>query len=128
MIEILIVEHDLSVRELVAELLCYEGFAVTMAADASAAMAQREQATPAALLLEARPGDGEIHWLVRRCRAQARLAEVPIIVMTTSAWNDPEGELGVAAVIMKPFDIDELVETVKRATSEQPGRRVALVG
>jgi DNA-binding response OmpR family regulator len=125
---ILLIEHDASVRELVAEILEDEGLAIATVASISDGLEALERTTPAALLLDVRPGDGGGHRLIRWCASQSRLAELPIIVMATLIRHDLDGDSAVTAVIPKPFDIDELVDAVKRVISGRAALNVALIG
>jgi two-component system, OmpR family, response regulator len=115
---VLVVEDDPTILSLVCELLRDEGYDVASAASGHAGLASLEANRPDLIVLDMRmPGmDG---WQFAT-ELKARGIEIPVVVMT--AARDAErsaSEIGAAAYVSKPFDIDEmasLVHATLRAT------------
>jgi DNA-binding response OmpR family regulator len=93
------------------------GFEVHGAPDAEAGLELLHRAPPALLITDyTMPGMNGAE-LVRRVRADATLADLPVIMLTARGFEldedtDIEAELGLAAVVMKPFSPRELVAKV----------------
>lgn len=111
---ILVVDDDRAIREMLADVLRFEGYAVELAADGAEALAVLERVTPSLVLLDMRMPvvDG---WEFARL-ARARGLAAPIIVMTAAAnaqrWCD---EIDGTACLAKPFDVPDLLATVEGA-------------
>jgi len=101
-----IVESHVDTAELVVEFLRSAGFDVHLYSDASRLDGALQDSSPGLLLVSAGPRDRqEVTELLRRASARA----IPVVVMSSTgdrAWP------GATAVLMKPFDLDELLQTV----------------
>jgi CheY-like chemotaxis protein len=110
---ILVVEDDLDTREAVVEVLRREGLAVVATDEGSKALDLLETCRPHLVLLDldlsGLSGDG----FCAAQRERPELAATPVVIMT--GMNDPP-VLG-AALLRKPFGIDELLEVVARFTA-----------
>lgn len=109
---VLIVDDDLVVLDMLRTVLQEEGFPVVGANNGTAAL-HLLQRTPVALVLTdfMMPGLSGLE-LADHLRHDPRTATVPVILM--SAFPPPDGETRVAAVIPKPFALDELVRLVRQ--------------
>jgi DNA-binding NtrC family response regulator len=117
---ILVADDDATIRGNLALLLRAEGFAVREAADGGqAAAALDDPAVTAALLdLKMPVRDG---MEVLRTYAD-RLDETPVIVITAYGGSQAAIEamkLGAYDYITKPFDLDEVLFTVRRALTQR---------
>ena len=114
---ILLVEDDADVRGTLAELLSERGYEVSCAGNGEEALAElASDEAPNAILLDlAMPVmDG---WTFRmRQRLDPRLARIPTVVISANVPSDPREvmRLGAAAMLAKPFELDRLVETLRR--------------
>jgi DNA-binding NtrC family response regulator len=110
---ILVVDDDPAVLGTVADLLELEGHRVERAGNGREALEAVERRRPSLVLLDMRMPlvDG---WAFAK-ELKARDIDLPIIVMTAaqdaSAWAE---QIGAAAVLAKPFDVDNLLDTVER--------------
>jgi DNA-binding NtrC family response regulator len=110
---ILVVDDDPAVLGTVADLLELEGHRVERAGNGREALEAVERRRPCLVLLDMRMPlvDG---WAFAR-ELKAREIDLPIIVMTAAqdaaAWAE---QIGAAAVLAKPFDVDNLLDTVER--------------
>jgi CheY-like chemotaxis protein len=123
--EILVVDDDFSIRETLKMVLEEDGYTVVEMAEGGAALAYlRQHNDPMVVLLDhVMPGmDGA--QTLRAVAQDEHLAHThAYILLTASARNvvssllSPLGDLAVA-VVAKPFDLDELLNTVARACRE----------
>jgi DNA-binding response OmpR family regulator len=110
---ILVVDDDATIRDVVAETLTQEGYATTTAADGEEALALLTRDEPGLVLLDLRLPrvDG---WEVAR-QMRARGLSTPVVVMTAElSVADYVGELGAAGLLVKPFNLVELLNEVAR--------------
>jgi CheY-like chemotaxis protein len=110
---VLIIDDDDDLRCLVYDALSSQGYTCREARDGSHAMALLDGALPApdlVLLDIDLPviGGGT---LLRKIRADRRLAEVPVVLMTAAAI-DPSRAAGCDGVLCKPFTLERLFRTV----------------
>jgi two-component system, chemotaxis family, chemotaxis protein CheY len=114
-IRVLVVEDDDAIALVLEDLLVSEGFLVARAADGSIALHMLVSFAPHVILLDLMMPvmDG---WAFRRHQLSmgAALAAIPVVVLsgareatTTAAELDP------AAVVVKPFVLDALIEAIR---------------
>jgi CheY-like chemotaxis protein len=113
---VLLVEDDPALRQVYAGSLSELGHVVRTAGDGAAALNQlTDDWKPCVVFLDLRmPGmDG---WeFARRLRAQERWKDLPIIVVAAHFRIDQEArEIGAAAWLQKPFDLNRLDEQIRR--------------
>jgi two-component system cell cycle response regulator len=116
---ILIVDDDPVTREALEALLSSKGYQVVSAASGFEGLARAAEYTPDAVLLDVMmPGMNGFE-VCKRLRADARLAEVPVIMIT--ALDDRDARLlglrtGADDFISKPFDSLELEARLRTIT------------
>ena len=109
------------------------GFEVHGAPDAETGLELLHRAPPAFLITDyTMPGMNGAE-LVRRVRADPTLADLPVIMLTARGFDleedsSIEAELGLAAVVMKPFSPRELVIKVCEILGYGPAPRVSRFG
>ena len=129
--KVLIVDNDQDISELVRALLTDEGFEVSCVSehekdDLAAAVGRLE---PDCVILDGQSGAGGDYGDSWREAAQmrARGRTVPVIMFTAHAGSSDEAAEGTtdraraaqfSSVVRKPFDVDELVDAVRKATGE----------
>jgi CheY-like chemotaxis protein len=116
---ILVVDDEPPVRALCAEILADEGYVVLMARDGREALVLARSQPPALILMDIMmPGlDG-----LAACyalQADAATRHIPIILM--SAFGDARARAATAscaaaAILPKPFDLENLLSTVHKLT------------
>ena len=112
-LRILVVDDNASLRENLAECLEIEGYAVTLASDGSAALAELEAGpAPAAILLDLFMPGISGRELVERIRANPRLAGARIVMTTGHPNPRLRDGIGVDAFLPKPFGVHELLKTL----------------
>ncbi len=115
---VLVVEDDPSVRGLLQTLLQAEGYAVTTAADGSAALERARSAPPALMLLDLVMPDLGGARVLEQLRADPLLAPVPVVVVTGQEESvaPMRDLLGDENVFLKPFAVGALLQRVGAVT------------
>ncbi len=123
---ILVVEDDVDIGELMKIFLEADGFRVTVAADGLDAFQQLQSGERPALILlyMMMPGmDGE--QFLKEIRA-CGFGETPVVVISVhSAAQNKAHELGADSCLLKPFELDDLLNTVRHFTAAPPKRDAA---
>jgi DNA-binding NtrC family response regulator len=113
--KVLVVDDDRPIVDFIMEVLHDEGYAVRGAFDAVSALAAIEAEAPDIVLLDLlMPGASGTELF--RTLVERELATVPILLMT--ADNHAVEALiaqGVKFILLKPFDLDTLLDCVQRA-------------
>jgi CheY-like chemotaxis protein len=110
---ILVVDDDPEILAMLRDFLESEGLVVRTAANGAEALDALDEVAPALILLDMRMPvlDG---WAFAE-RLHERALTYPIVVMTAAEsarrWAE---EIGATAYIAKPFDVNELLETIER--------------
>jgi CheY-like chemotaxis protein len=112
-IRVLLVEHDLGIRESVEAVLAHQGAEVTAVGTVPKALAAVESPRPDVLLVGDLPIHGEsVQALMREVVARA----CPLPVGSISAWRfeerPPERAVGFQLYLAKPFEVEALVNAV----------------
>ncbi len=117
---ILVVDDDRTIRRNLARLVEAEGYRASEAADGDEALAKIRSEGPAAVLLDLKmPGRDGLSVLAE---LGPRLADLPVIVVTAFGGSAPAIEAmrrGAYDYLTKPFDLDEVVLTLKRALRQR---------
>ncbi len=122
-VSILVVEDDHAVAELLREAFHdIQGWAATVAHDAAAARQVFEQVTIDVLLLDVDlPGISGLE-LLELLRGDPNWHEPPVIVLSANpsqpGIKEAVGQGNVTRFIPKPFDLDDVVDTIRRAIRE----------
>jgi two-component system response regulator AtoC len=115
---ILIVDDEANLRQTLAEILRKRGYAVQEAADGAIAIALLRESIPDLIFTDWKmPGMGGEE-LLHYARNSPRLAGLPVIVITAFGSSHSAIEavrLGAYDFITKPFDLEEIAMTAKRA-------------
>jgi CheY-like chemotaxis protein len=113
---ILVVDDDDDIREVMQELLAAEGFQVDVAKDGLDALGKLEaQPSPPLILLDMMMPrmDGEA--FLKALRAKPALANASVVVISgNAAAREKAGYLHAAGCLVKPFELDELLDLVRR--------------
>ena len=122
-VSILVVEDDHAVAELLREAFHdIEGWAATVAPDAAAARQVFEQVTIDVLLLDVNlPGISGLE-LLKLLRRDPNWDNPPVIVLSADpsqpGIKKAVDQGNVTRFIPKPFDVDDVVDTIRRALRE----------
>jgi CheY-like chemotaxis protein len=113
---ILVVDDEPTITELLTDILEYQGHPVVVAHDAETALDMLPLYRPSVILVDLMMPSVDGLSLALTLRHSPSLAGVPLIAMSASdsalALADRVGDFD--AMISKPFETDELIETVER--------------
>jgi CheY-like chemotaxis protein len=117
---ILVINDTQEVLEVMQELLHEEGYKVTIHSTAIRDLHKIIEIGPDLIILDHLMGDEEYGWqMIQKMRLNRELAELPVIVCTAAVTmvKELEGHLKAKGitVVLKPFDIDDLLEAVRSA-------------
>jgi two-component system, OmpR family, response regulator MprA len=117
--QVLVVEDTPELRRLLAAALDDEGYTVAVAADGAEALAMLDTVAPCVILLDLRMPvmDGQTFARAYRARGDA---DAHIVVMTAELRPQALAGMAPAAVLVKPFDLDQLVSLVDRLVRAHP--------
>jgi chemosensory pili system protein ChpA (sensor histidine kinase/response regulator) len=114
---VLVVDDSLTVRRVTQRLLVREGYRVTTAKDGLDAIERLAEERPAVLLSDIEMPRMDGFDLVRNVRADVRLANLPVIMITSriaQKHRDYAAQLGVDHYLGKPYSEEELLSLVAR--------------
>lgn len=112
---ILVVDDSVTMRKATARLLERQGYKVITARDGVEAMQFLQEVTPDLMLLDIEMPRMDGFEVVRQVRATARLARLPIIMITSRSGDKHRGKamaLGVDHYLGKPYQEDHLLAVV----------------
>ncbi len=113
---VLVIDDELSIRQLIAYALIDEGYDVEEASDGQAALALISRRHPDVIILDMRmPGmDG---WQFADIYHERYGHRAPIVVITAAQDATRRGEdINAETYVAKPFDLDTLLERVAYVT------------
>ena len=117
---VLLVEDERDIREMVATLLDMAGFTVVACDTAECGLnALREQAFDLVLTDYALPRKSGL-WLLEEAESEGLIQGTPVLMVTAHPNVDAETDY---EIIHKPFDLDELVDRVRRRMEGTGGTR-----
>ncbi|HXD39326.1 MAG TPA: response regulator, partial [Ramlibacter sp.] len=117
---ILVVDDSITVRRVTQRLLQREGYRVSLAADGLQALERLAEEKPAVVLSDIEMPRMDGFDLARNIRGDARMAKMPIIMITSriaEKHREHAKELGVDHYLGKPYSEEELLSLVKHYSS-----------
>ena len=120
---VLVVDDSITVRRVTQRLLQREGYRVALAVDGLQALERLQQERPAVVLSDIEMPRMDGFDLVRNIRADASLADLPIIMITSriaAKHRELAMQLGVTHYLGKPYSEDELVRLVRSHAHAEP--------
>lgn len=116
---ILVVDDDPDIRELIAQTLDDEGYHVIALGDGQRAIDVACHNPPALILLDLMMPKISGWEVMRMLRSQPETQQIPVVLISASRDLDAAIEqLGANARISKPFDLDQLIDTVRSYAGE----------
>lgn len=118
---LLLVEDEPGIAELLEMVLSDEGYQIVVAANGMAALAELEN-DPArfkCLITDVFLGSGPTGWDVAK-RARELVPAIPVVYMTGNRGGEwSVNNVPASIMVMKPFDVFQLVATVVEITRSQ---------
>jgi chemosensory pili system protein ChpA (sensor histidine kinase/response regulator) len=114
---VLVVDDSITVRRVMQRMLLREGWRVALAVDGLQALERLQEERPAVVLSDIEMPRMDGFDLVRNIRHDPRLAELPVIMITSriaAKHREHARELGVDHYLGKPYSEDELLGLVRR--------------
>jgi CheY-like chemotaxis protein len=118
---VLVVDDDDAVVAAVSEVLEDDGYGVLVAfgGDEAWMMIHKHAPLPDVVLLDLKMPAGDGWSLLRRLRQDARLAEIPVVVMSGGGASSLQMVSGAAGQLCKPVQLETLLETLRRALGDR---------
>ncbi len=117
---VLVVDDSLTVRRVTERMLLREGYRVMLAKDGLDAIERLAQEKPAIVLSDIEMPRMDGFDLVRNLRADPRLHDLPVIMITSriaQKHRDYAAELGVEHYLGKPYSEEDLLALIAHCTS-----------
>jgi chemosensory pili system protein ChpA (sensor histidine kinase/response regulator) len=118
---VLVVDDSLTVRRVTQRLLAREGYRVSLAKDGLEALERLAEERPSVVLSDIEMPRMDGFDLVRNIRADSRLANLPVIMITSriaQKHRDYAVELGVNHYLGKPYSEEELLALIGRYVAQ----------
>jgi CheY-like chemotaxis protein len=108
---ILVVDDDPDCRDLLAQLLSRQGYAVVCAGNGREALECIDARAPGLMILDLMMPEMSGWEVLERQKNDPRLESLPVVVMTASGLVD---NISAEAIIYKPIDVKALMKVVKQ--------------
>jgi DNA-binding response OmpR family regulator len=116
---VLVIDDDLPIRGMLAAALRQKGFQVLLAGDGAEGQRALSIHHPDIVLLDlAMPGVNGWDFL-QRLRETGHVGRVPVVVISAHLGVQPEAllQMGVAAILPKPFNLPDLMTLIEHLTT-----------
>lgn len=120
---ILIVDDDSDLNAAIQDALSEEGYSCIAASDGDDGFCSLVEHEPDLVLLDFHLGGMTCTEFLENKAEVTSVAEVPVIVITGLSWVPKLDK--VVAVLQKPFDVDALLELVRKLAPASGGASVA---
>ena len=121
---VLIIDDEIHIRRLVAQMLVLAGYRVLEAASGSEALRLIEETRPDVITCDIfMPGMTGFD-VLEALKSQPATAEIPVIMLTALGQEkdtDRAMELGAADYVTKPFGTTNLIETIEQQLEGRQG-------
>ena len=126
-VRVLLVEDNDLNREIAEDILIEEGLEVTTAQDGMMALDILNKADEGpfdVILMDIQMPKMDGYTATReiRCLSDADKAQIPIVAMTANVYDEDRNralEAGMNGFVVKPLDVDELLDAIKKAVGEK---------
>jgi adenylate cyclase len=123
---VLVIDDDLTARELIANHLRGAGFSVVTAAGGREGLKRAEELHPIAITLDVLMPDIDGWTVLAALRGNPELADIPVVMATITDDQQHKGmTLGAAGYLTKPIDRDRLVALLQ--PYQTPERRTGVL-
>lgn len=122
---VLVADDNEDIRQLLTARLTTRGFRVISAADGQAALELAQSERPAIAVLDWVMPIIQGHELCVKLKTDERTGYMPVVMLTARGEEEDRllgMDLGADAYIVKPFDIDVLVTTLRQLVAESAAR------
>jgi len=124
----LVVDDDAFVLSAMAELLSEEGYDVHTSSNGFSALRRAAEYRPVVILLDLVLPERSGGDVLAELRADPATRDIAVVLVTGNPQFLTEAQIAEAdGVVLKPFDVDELLQTVYRAIQKAANRRAEVV-
>src|SRR5262249_7458054 len=117
---VLVVEDDGAISLAMQLALEDEGYQVTPRHSGAAGLAAAAALRPDGIVLDLKLPDADGWAMLRELKARPETDQIPVIFVSAAAGELTPGERGLAeGVVPKPFDLDDLIAVIDRASGRQ---------
>lgn len=116
---ILIVDDEYSLVESLSDILGMEGYPIVSARNGRQALEVLERVHPSLLLLDFMMPVMDGIQLLEAMEQKGLLAKIPVILMTAAPMGLPKENRKWTALLIKPFELEELISLVRRVLDTQ---------
>ena len=124
---VLVIDDDTTARELIADYLRQDGFAVITAAGGREGLKRAKEHRPIAITLDVIMPDIDGWTVLAALRGDPELADTPVVMATIMDEQRRGMALGAVGYLTKPIERDKLVELVRRYRAPTGPTRVLVV-
>jgi len=124
---VLVIDDDATARELIADQLKSEGFAVAAASGGLEGLKLARELKPIAITLDVMMPDLDGWSVLAALRQDAELADIPVIMVTVLDEQRRGAALGAVGYLTKPIERESLHRLVARFRAAAPPTRVLVV-
>ena len=116
---VLVIDDDLPLRGMLAAALRQHGFQVFLAGDGGEGQRALNIHKPDVVLLDLAMPDVNGWDFLQRLQETGHIGKIPIIVVSAHLRIEPQAilQMGVAAILPKPFNLQELIELISHLSS-----------
>jgi len=120
--KVLVIEPDLDVREMIADLFSLTDYHVEPLPEEGDAVAFSERIRPKVIMIGIRPTIPEDRQIVEDLQGNPRTRAIPVVVTSTSEKVVAEAAdcANVRETLVAPYDLTTLEQAVATALGEQP--------
>jgi signal transduction histidine kinase/CheY-like chemotaxis protein len=124
---VLVVDDDLTSRDLIADCLRQAGFAVITAAGGREGLRRAKETHPIAITLDVMMPDIDGWTVLAALRGDPKLSDIPVVMVTIVDERRQGMALGAVGYLTKPIDRDKLLEVIRRCGARSGPTRVLVV-
>jgi CheY-like chemotaxis protein len=122
---VLVIDDDDAVLQVYQDLLIEDGFRLAVRSSPPSSVDEVWRAQPDLILLDLLFGSEQSGWdFLRMIKEEATTAAIPVVVVTANQRlvedQRPTFEAWGCGIVLKPFDIDELSASLRRALGDGP--------
>ena len=120
---VLVVEDDPALGDVMVTALRDDGLDARIANDGDEAMRMVDSLEPSCMVLDLMMPRRDGFSVLRELRSDGRIAKMPVVVVTAMfglSERNYATELGAAAYVTKPFELDDLVGRVRALIAPTP--------
>lgn len=116
--KILLGEDDHSIADIVKLILEGEGYTVVHASDAKMVLAGAAEEKPKLILLDIGLAGSNGGDVAKKLKQREETAKIPVVMLSANSETEAIAKkAGADGFLLKPFDLDVLVKTVREYTS-----------